>query len=145
MQRDYGTNSSFPKDPFSSAPNPSFHQQSVWSGAPGGLAGGVAFSHPRTNDCMVQPRGFSPVPQYPVLCYPGDNIFLPRPEFPEFNGDPLNFTTFKNEFVKYWCLRFRIIKCCFVICCNIVKLKFEIRFNTSLIKERWLRVSLRKT
>ena len=101
MQRVYGTNSSFPKDPFSSAPNPSFHQQSVWSGAPGGLAGGVAFSHPRTNDRMVQPRGFSPVPQYLVLCYPGDNIFLPRPEFPKFNGDLLNFTTFKNEFVKY--------------------------------------------
>ena len=101
LQRDYGTNSFFPRDLFSSAPNPSFHQQSVWSGAPGGLAGGVAFSHPRTNDRMVQPHGFSPVPQYPVLCYPGDNIFLPRPEFPKFNGDPLNFTTFKNEFVKY--------------------------------------------
>ena len=71
------------------------------SGPRGGLAGGVAFSHPRTNDHMVQPRGFSPVPQYPVLCYPGDNIFLPRPEFPKFNGDPQNFTTFKNEFVKY--------------------------------------------
>ena len=87
--------------PFSSAPNPSFLQQPVWSRAPGGLAGGFAFPHPRTNDCLVQFRGFSPFSQYPALCYPGDNIFLPRSEFPKFNGDPLDFTTFKNEFIKY--------------------------------------------
>ena len=101
VQRDYGTNSSFLREPFSSAPNPSFHQQYVWFGAPGGPAGGGSFSHPRATDRVEQPRGFSPFPQYHILCYPGDNIFLPRPEFPKSNGDQLNFTTFKNEFVKY--------------------------------------------
>ena len=43
MQRDYGTNSSFPRDPFSSAPNPSFHQQSVWSGPRGAWREGLPF------------------------------------------------------------------------------------------------------
>ena len=99
--RDYGTNSSFPRDPFSRrAPNPSFHQQSVCSGSLEGPAGVVA-PLPGTTDHMVQPWRFSPFLQYPVLCYPGDNIFLPRCEFPKFSGDLVKFTICKNEFVKY--------------------------------------------
>ena len=55
-QRDYSTNSSFPREPFSSAPNPSFHQQSVWSWAPGGLVGGVAFFGATTTDRELTDR-----------------------------------------------------------------------------------------
>ena len=71
----------------------------TWTGPPG--IG--TFPDPGSYQQLAQPFGYSPYfPQYqPVQTPYRDEFLLPRPQIPKFDGNPLNFMTFKNNFVKH--------------------------------------------
>ena len=84
--------------PVSSTPKSPQHLP-TWTGPPG--IG--TFPHPGSYEQLAQPIGYSPYfPQYqPVQNLYRDEFLLPRPQIPKFDGNPLNFMTFKNNFVKH--------------------------------------------
>ena len=84
--------------PVSSTPKSPQHSP-TWTGPPG--IG--TFPHHGSYEQLAQPFGYSPYfPQYQPVQNPyRDEFLLPRPQIPKFDGNPLNFMTFKNNFVKH--------------------------------------------
>jgi len=58
-----------------------------------------------------------------------DSNLLPRSELPKLDGNPLNFITFKNNFLKHIVPKVTDRKCYFDIYCNTANLKLGINYS----------------
>ena len=68
-----------------------------------GMPGDYYFATPLPGSFVPisNPQVCAPHPQLTSCIFHKDDLFLPRPEFVKFDGNPLNFTTFKTNFEKH--------------------------------------------